>query len=105
MVNITKNPSANNIGVSKVNEPLNNVATQLNTFTPVGTATIIVAYIKNNSAANGIPVVNIWCAHTIYEINAIAMVAYTIACRPNKGLRLKVGMISEITPNAGKINT
>ena len=40
-------------------EPRHMVATQLNTFTPVGTAISIVAYMTNNSAASGMPVVNI----------------------------------------------
>ena len=59
MVNNTTNAIANNIGVSYVIEPLNIVVTQLNTFTPVGTAINIVAHIKNNSAASGRPTVNI----------------------------------------------
>jgi len=41
-------------------EPLNIVVTQLKTFTPVGTAISIVAHMKNNSAARGIPTVNMW---------------------------------------------
>jgi hypothetical protein len=37
-------PIANSIGVSKVIDPFHIVASQLNTFTPVGTAMSIVAY-------------------------------------------------------------
>ena len=37
---------ANSIGVSKVSEPFHMVATQLNTFTPVGTAISMVANMK-----------------------------------------------------------
>ena len=59
IVKRTTNAHANNIGVSKVIEPLNIVAIQLKTFTPVGTAINIVAHIKNNSAARGMPTVNI----------------------------------------------
>ena len=40
-------------------EPLNIVATQLKTLTPVGTAINIVAHMKNISAAKGRPTVNI----------------------------------------------
>ncbi|ETJ93521.1 hypothetical protein D029_0178B, partial [Vibrio parahaemolyticus 970107] len=65
-------------GVSKVNAPRHMVATQLNTFTPVGTAINMVQYIKNNSANTGMPVVNMWCAHTRKERSAILHVAYTI---------------------------
>ncbi len=50
----------NNIGVSKVMAPRHMVVTQLNTFTPVGTAISIVAYIKNSSPATGMPTVYMW---------------------------------------------
>ena len=49
---------ANNMGVSNEIEPRYIVATQLNILMPVGTAISMVTYMKNNSAANGIPVVN-----------------------------------------------
>jgi hypothetical protein len=78
IVNKNTNASAQSIGVSKVIEPFHIVATQLKTFTPVGTAINIVAYIKYSSPATGIPVRNIWCAHTMYDKNAIEAVAYTI---------------------------
>ena len=52
------NPIAHSIGVSKVIEPLHIVDTQLNIFTPVGIDTRIVAYMKYNSPAIGIPTVN-----------------------------------------------
>jgi hypothetical protein len=48
------------MGVSNVIEPCHMVAAQLNTFTPVGTAINIVAYIKYSSPAIGIPTVNMW---------------------------------------------
>jgi hypothetical protein len=57
-VNSTTNAIENSIGVSKLIEPLNIVVTQLKTFTPVGTAISIVAYMKNSSPASGMPVVN-----------------------------------------------
>ncbi len=58
IVNTKMKPIANSIGVSNVIEPLHIVATQLKIFTPVGTAISIVAYMKNNCAVTGIPVVN-----------------------------------------------
>ena len=103
MVNSTTNASANNIGVSKVMDPRNMVATQLKTFTPVGTAINMVANIKNTSPTSGIPTVNMWCAHTINESSAIEATAYTIEGYPNNRFRAKVGMISLTIPNAGKI--
>jgi hypothetical protein len=39
---------AHNIGVSNVIAPFHIVETQLNTFTPVGTAISIVAYMKKS---------------------------------------------------------
>ena len=53
------NAMAKSIGVSNVIDPRHIVATQLKTFTPVGTAISIVAYIMKSSAASGMPVVNI----------------------------------------------
>ena len=47
----------NSMGVSKLNAPRHMVEIQLNTFTPVGTAINMVAYIKNSSPAIGIPTV------------------------------------------------
>ena len=58
IVNNATKAMANNIGVSKVNEPLNIVDSQLKTLTPVGIAINIVEYMKNNSPAIGIPTVN-----------------------------------------------
>ncbi len=42
--NMNRKPSANSIGVSNVIDPRHIVASQLKTFTPVGTAISIVAY-------------------------------------------------------------
>jgi hypothetical protein len=50
----------------------------LNTFTPVGTAISIVAYMKKSCAAALMPTVNMWCAHTMKDRIAIEEVAYTI---------------------------
>ncbi len=54
------------------------MAIQLNIFTPVGTAISMVAYMKNNCPVTGMPVVNMWCAHTMNDRMAIDAVAYTI---------------------------
>ena len=78
MVNRMIKARAKSIGVSNVIDPRHIVATQLKTFTPVGTAINMVQYIKNNSANTGIPVVNIWCAHTKNDRIAILAVAYTM---------------------------
>ena len=91
------------LGVSKVMEPRNMVATQLNTFTPVGTAISMVAYMKNSWPARGMPTVNMWCAQTMKDRKAIDAVAYTMESYPNRRLRAKVGMMADTIPNAGRI--
>ena len=60
MVNTKMKPTAHTIGASKVMEPRHMVATQLNTFTPVGTEMSMVAYMKNNCPVTGMPVANMW---------------------------------------------
>ena len=72
------NPIEKSIGVSKVIEPFHIVATQLKTFTPVGTAISIVAYMKKRLPAAGMPTVNMWWPHTMNDRIAIEAVAYTI---------------------------
>ena len=47
------------------------MASQLNTFTPVGTAISMVAYMKNSAPASGMPTVNMWCAQTMNDRMAI----------------------------------
>ena len=78
IVNTKMKPMANSIGVSKVMEPRHIVASQLKIFTPVGTAISMVAYMKNNWPVTGMPVVNMWWAHTMNDRIAIEDVAYTI---------------------------
>ncbi len=75
MVNRVMKAMANSMGVSNVREPRHMVATQLNTFTPVGTAISMVVYMKNSSATTGNPVVNMWCAQTMKESKAMLLVA------------------------------
>ncbi|MNE27316.1 hypothetical protein D3C80_1207210 [compost metagenome] len=78
MVNRMTKAMANSIGVSKVSEPSHMVLTQLNTFTPVGTAISMVAYMKNSSPTTGMPTTNMWWAQTMNDRKAMAPVAYTI---------------------------
>lgn len=75
MVNRMTKATANSIGVSKVSEPSHMVVTQLNTFTPVGTAISMVAYMKNSSPVTGMPTTNMWCAQTTKERKAMLAVA------------------------------
>jgi len=59
IVNKKINPIANNIGVRKIICPPHIVATQLNTFTPVGIAIITVAAVKYRRLSISIPTVYI----------------------------------------------
>ena len=61
MVNRVMKAMANSMGVSNVREPRHMVASQLNTFTPVGTAISMVVYM--------------WCAQTMKESKAMLLVA------------------------------
>jgi len=70
---------AHSIGASNEIEPRHIVVTQLNTFTPVGIAISIVAYMKYSSPPSGMPTVNMWCAQTMNDRKPIEAVAYTIA--------------------------
>ena len=51
------------------------VAVQLNTFTPVGTAISMVESMKNSCPASGMPTVNMWCAQTTNDRNAMLALA------------------------------
>ena len=64
-------PSANSIGVSKMMFPFQHVASQLRIFTPVGIATSIVAIMKKLWSCQPRPTVNMWCAQTSIEMNAM----------------------------------
>ena len=75
IVNTKMKPTAQSIGASKVIEPRHIVASQLKTFTPVGTEISIVAYMKNSWPVTGMPVVYMWCAHTMNDRMAMDDVA------------------------------
>ena len=72
-VNVMRKPIAQSIGVSKVTDPRHIVPIQLKIFTPVGTAMSIVISEKNGSSTE--PVTYMWCAHTVTDSAAIAIVA------------------------------
>ena len=75
--NIDRKPSAKSIGVARMIEPRHRVASQLNIFTPVGTA--IRAVMKLKKGRNTWPVVNMWCAQTLKLSRPMAIVANTKA--------------------------
>src|SRR5438270_12924135 len=89
MVNMATKVSAIRMGVVSLTEPPYVVEIQLKILMPVGTAISIVLAAKNEIAMGPRPVVNIWCAHTVNERNAIAATAYTMKGYPKSGLREK----------------
>ncbi len=70
---VTRKPIDQSMGVSNVSLPRHIVPIQLKNFTPVGTAMSMVMNAKNGSRTA--PVTYMWCAHTVTESAAIAMVA------------------------------
>lgn len=77
-VNKKMNPRAHNMAGVHLIFPPCSVANQLNTFTPVGIAIIIVADVKYARVSTSIPTVNMWCAHTINPKKPIDIIAHTI---------------------------
>ena len=97
--NVTRKPRAHIIGVSKVSEPRHIVPIQLKNFTPVGTAISIVMNAKNGSSTA--PVTNMWCAHTVTERAAMAIVAQDHGLVAEQRLAVKTGRISVMMPKNG----
>src|SRR3954465_8386580 len=102
-VNSTTNPRQNNIGASKLIEPLYSVAVQLNTLIADGTATRKLNPEKMTAAYDEMPATNIWCAHTKKPIQAIPKLANATNVYPNSRLREKHGITSLTTPMPGRI--
>src|SRR3954454_25016104 len=98
--NVTRKPSENSIGVSKLNCPRHIVPIQLKNLIPVGTAMRKDRNEKNGSSTA--PVANMWCAHTVIDRAAMPTVAPTRPTYPNTGLRLNTGITSEMIPKNGK---
>ncbi len=71
--NVTRKPIDHSIGVSNVSFPRHIVPIQLKNFTPVGMAMSIVMKAKNGRSTA--PVTYMWCAHTVTDSAAIAIVA------------------------------
>src|SRR3712207_136856 len=77
--NTAMNAQANSSGVRYSTVPRQSVAIQLKTFTPVGIAIRNDASMKKTSTIAGCGTVNMWCAHTISDRNAITAVAAATA--------------------------
>jgi hypothetical protein len=77
--NTERKPHANSSGVRNSTVPRHSVAIQLNILIPVGIPIRNDASMKNTSTTAGLGVVNMWCAQTISERNAITAVAAATA--------------------------
>ena len=97
--NVTKKPSTNSIGVSKVTDPRHIVPIQLKNLTPVGTPIKNVINEKNGKST--CPLAYIWCAQTATDKAAIAIVAAIKPLYPKIGLREKTGKNSVAIPKNG----
>jgi hypothetical protein len=75
IVNKKINPIAHSMGESKLTCDPVEVAIHLKILIPVGIAMIIVAAVKYARVSISIPMVNMWCAHTIKPRNPIALIA------------------------------
>ena len=67
------------MGVAKRIRPPHIVASQLKILMPVGMPTIMVERTKKALLTEVMPTVNIWCAHTVMLMNAMATEAATMA--------------------------
>src|SRR3954470_15710040 len=95
----------NNIGVLNWIRPPHMVPSQLKILIPVGTPTAIVVIVKKLFAYELMPMVNMWCAHTLMLTKAIQIVAATMTGYPKIGFREKTGMISDMNAKHGRIRT
>lgn len=75
-------PRAYNIAGDHLIFPSRRVASQLNTFTPVGMAIVIVADVKYARVSTSKPTVDMWWAHMIKPQNPMDIIAHTIPMYP-----------------------
>src|SRR5687767_8778919 len=78
MMNIDTKASENSIGVVNWIFAPQMVPSQLNTFTALGRAIIIVETMKVMPSMGFMPDMNIWCPHTMNPSPAMPEIEYTI---------------------------
>jgi hypothetical protein len=86
IVNIKIKPNDHVRGANQRILPPIKVASQENTFMPVGTAIIIVALVKYAFVLLFKPMVYIWWAHTTKPMKPIAAIANNIPLLPNNSV-------------------
>src|SRR6266704_6839131 len=90
--------SAYSMGTFNRMRPPHSVASHEKTLIPVGTAMAKLVKPKKASAMSPKPTVNMWCAQTLTDRNAMAMPEATMTPYPKMGLRAKTGTTSEMIP-------
>src|SRR6185369_2367882 len=95
----------NSIGVLNRMLPPHMVAIQLKILIPVGMPTAIVVIAKKLLAYEFMPMVNMWCAHTLMLTNPMHTVAPTITGYPKMGFLENTGIISDKNAKAGITRT
>jgi len=83
IVNRKTNPSAHRQAALYVIRVPYSVASHLKILIPVGTAMIIVSYVKYSRVSTSIPTVNMWCAQSTNPNNPIAVIVKIIPKFPN----------------------
>src|SRR4030095_11284908 len=99
--NWNRNAIANSIGVLNWMRPPHIVPRQLKILIPVGTPTAMGVMEKKLLGYECMPIVNMWCAHTLMLTKAMQTVAATMTGYPKIGLRENTGIISDMNANAG----
>src|SRR4051794_38449307 len=98
---MSRNPSANSMGVENFTTPFHIVAIHAKNWTPLGIVMMRLAAEKNDIESGGMPVANMWWTHTPKLMKAIVTSAVTTQRYPLSRCRANTGMIIEIMPVAG----
>src|SRR5438874_4660675 len=96
-------PMANSIGVVSRILPCHRVPNQLKVLIAEGTPIAMVMMEKANAEYGLMPLMNMWCPHTMKPSSPMPMIAYTIARYPKMGLREKVDSSCDATPMPGRM--
>src|SRR6266550_6336949 len=98
MPNMGRKASANSIGVvNRIEAPHSDNSSAVR-MTTDGIEMIIVVVWKNALMVVPIPVMNMWCAHTMNDMNPMNTTEYTRARYPHNGLRVLLAITSETMP-------
>src|SRR5581483_5174265 len=103
ITNMATNARAHSIGVVYSMVEFHVVPSQLNTFTALGRAIMIVASMNPVPSRGSMPLWNMWWPQTMNPSPAMPAIEYTIGLYPNSGLRANVVRMSLTIPMAGRI--